>query len=63
MARPNEANLNEFGRFNKLRDSLNVEVAMKYFEGKNGKKIPKPLVIRDAENLAKKFILHGGFDI
>ena len=30
---------------------------------KNGKKLPKPIVIRDAENLVKKFIISGGFDI
>ncbi len=63
MARPNEANLNEFGRFDKLRNTLNPSVASEYFEKKNGKKTPKPIVIRDAENLVKKFILHGGFDI
>lgn len=62
-ARPNDANLNEYGRFNPLKDSLNVEVASTYFERKDGKKLPKPIVIRNAENLVRKFILHGGFDI
>ena len=62
-AKPNEASLDEYGQFEPLKDSLNVEVASAYFEKKNGKKLPKPIVIRDAENLVKKFILSGGFDI
>lgn len=62
-AKPNEASLDEYGQFEPLKDSLNVEVASAYFEKKNGKKLPKPIVIRDAENLVKKIILSGGFDI
>ena len=62
-ARPNEANLNEYGRFEPLKASLNFDTASAYFFNKTGKKTPKPIVIRDAENLVKKFILHGGFDI
>ena len=62
-AKLNEANLDEYGQFQPLKDSLNAEVASAYFEKKNGKKLPKPIVTRDAENLVKKFILSGGFDI
>ena len=62
-AKPTEANLNEYGQFEPLKASLNVDVASKYFEEKYGKKIPHPIVIRDAENLVKKFILQGGFDL
>lgn len=46
-----------------LRKSLKVEVAKAYFEINKGKKLPNPIVIRDAENLVKRFILSGGFDI
>ena len=63
MSRPSEANLNDFGRFDKLRSTLDPEIAAKYFEEKNKKKVPKPIVIRDAENLIKSFILSGGFDL
>ena len=62
-AKLNEANLDEYGQFQPLKDSLNAEVASAYFEKKNGKKLPKPIVTRDAENLVKKFIFSGGFDI
>lgn len=62
-AKLNEATLDEYGQFEPLKDSLNVEAASAYFEKKNGKKLPKPIVIRDAENLVKKFIISGGFDI
>ncbi len=57
--KPTEANLNEYGRFEPLKNSLNVEVAIRYF----GKEKPRPIVIRDAENLLKEFIIAGGFDI
>lgn len=61
-AKPNESNLDEYGQFEPLKESLNVDVASAYFEKKKGKKLPRPIVIRDAENLVKKFILHGEFD-
>lgn len=61
--RPNESNLDEFGRFEHLRKSLNVNMAIDYFERKKGQKLPIPIAIRDAENLVKRFILSGGFDI
>ena len=62
-ARPNEANLNEYGRFEPLRNSLNVDIASSYFEKTRGEKLPIPLVKVEAENLVKMFIINRGFDI
>ncbi len=61
--RPTEANLNAYGRFDELASTLNKDKALEYFSAIEGKKIPKPLAVNKAENLARDFIIKGGYDL
>lgn len=61
--RPTTATINEFGRFDKLIDTLNIDTAKAYFDSKEGKNLPKPLVKIKAVNLIKDYIVQGGFAI
>ncbi len=58
-----EANINEFGRFDDLKDSLDKPRAKAFFEEKEGKSLPPFKVNTRAAALLKRFILEGGFDI
>lgn len=57
VARVSEANLNEYGRFDGLKATIDVDQATKYFESKAGKSLSKFAIIRDAENLLRGFIV------
>ncbi|HJI81368.1 MAG TPA: HsdR family type I site-specific deoxyribonuclease [Eggerthellaceae bacterium] len=59
----NEANLNEFGRFERLKDTVNKVRAKAFFEAAEGTSIPPFRVNVKAVDLLKRFILRGGFDI
>lgn len=58
-----ESNINEFGRFDDLKDSLDKVRAKAFFEAKTGKSMPMFKVNIEASKLLKRFILEGGFDI
>ena len=58
-----ESNINEFGRFDDLKDSVDKARAKAFFEQKEGKMLPLFKVNTRAAALLKKFILEGGFDI
>ena len=58
-----ESNINEFGRFDDLKDSVDKVRAKAFFEQKEGKTLPLFKVNTRAAALLKKFILEGGFDI
>ena len=58
-----ESNINEFGRFDDLKDSVDKARAKAFFEQKEGKSLPPFKVNTRAAALLKKFILEGGFDI
>ena len=58
-----ESNINEFGRFDDLKDSVDKARAKAFFEQKEGKTLPPFKVNTRAAALLKKFILEGGFDI
>jgi len=57
-----EMNLNEFGRFDKLKKTADKEKAKQYFESLDGT-IPKYQINIKIDALLKHFILSGGFDI
>lgn len=59
----NKTNLNEFGRFDKLLNTVDKSKALRYFERAEQKKILPPKVNMKVSNLLTKFILDGGFDI
>lgn len=58
-----ESNINEFGRFDDLKDSVDKARAKAFFEQKEGKTLSLFKVNSRAAALLKKFILEGGFDI
>jgi type I restriction enzyme, R subunit len=58
-----EPNLNEYGRFDELKNTVDKIKAKEYFEKLDGKTIlPYKVNIR-VHNLLKKFIIDGGFEI
>lgn len=58
-----EASINEFGRFDELKASVDKNKAKEYFEKLEGAKIPPFKINIRVHNLLQKFILSGGFDI
>jgi type I restriction enzyme R subunit len=58
-----KANLNEFGRFDKLIASVDKEKARAYFEKKEGATISPFKASSKASKLLREFLLKGGFDI
>ena len=59
----NETNLNEFGRFDKLVQTVDKSKAKTYFEKLEGTKLIPPKVNMKINRYLKDFILQGGFDI
>jgi type I restriction enzyme R subunit len=61
--RLNSNNLNEFGRYDDLKKTVNKAKAKDYFEKLEGTKIIPPKVNVKVDNLLRAFILNGGFEI
>ena len=58
-----EANINEYGRFDDLKQTVDREKAKTFFEALEGAKVPAFRLSIKIEKLLKDFILRGGFDI
>ncbi|MDD3418303.1 MAG: HsdR family type I site-specific deoxyribonuclease [Eubacteriales bacterium] len=58
-----EANINEYGRFDDLKATVNRDKAKEYFESVEGVTIPSFRLTIKIESLLKDFIINGGFDI
>jgi len=58
-----EDNINEFGRFDALKETVDIERAKSYFEKIAGHKLPLPKVNIRVDRLLRDFIISGGFDI
>ena len=58
-----ESNINEFGRFDDLKSTVNKDKARAYFEKIEGVTIPAFKVNIKVHNLLKRFVLVGGFEI
>ncbi|MCD6436570.1 MAG: HsdR family type I site-specific deoxyribonuclease [Clostridiales bacterium] len=58
-----ESNINEYGRFDDLKKTVNRDKAKTYFEKEEGSKIPEFRLSMKIDKLLKDFILAGGFDI
>lgn len=58
-----EANINEFGRFDDLKASVDKDKAKEYFEKLENVKIPPFKINIKVHNLLQEFILKGGFEI
>lgn len=59
----NESNLNSYGRFNDLKQSINIDIAKEFFKKSEGKELSPLMINVKANELLKRFILDGGFDI
>lgn len=58
-----ETNINEFGRLDELKKTLDKAKAKEYFENKEGMKLNPPKVNIRTDKLIREFILKGGFEI
>ena len=58
-----EASINEFGRFDDLKASVDMATAKAYFEKLENTQLPAFKVNIKVHNLLQAFILQGGFDI
>ncbi|MGM9992857.1 MAG: type I restriction endonuclease subunit R [Candidatus Bruticola sp.] len=58
-----EANINEFGKFDKLKSTVNQEKAKIFLEEIEGEPIRKFLIKMKIDKILRRFILEGGFDI
>lgn len=58
--KPNEGNLNEFGRFDNLKYSVNKDTAKQYLEAKEGCVYRVSRVNREVDATLKKFIFSNG---
>ena len=59
----NSSNLNEFGRYDDLKKTVDKAKAKEYFEKIEGTKIIPPKVNIKVDNLLREFILNGGHEI
>ncbi len=57
-----EANINEYGRFDRLEATVDKAKAKRYFEEKEGRPIPPFKVSIKVDNLLRQFILSDNFD-
>lgn len=58
-----ESNINEFGRFDALKSTVDKKLAKAYFEKIEGKPIIPPKVPMKIDKLLREFILSGGFEL
>ena len=58
-----EININEFGRLDEIKDTVDKSKAKAYFESKEGMKLNPAKVNIRVDKLIRKFILKGGFEI
>lgn len=58
-----KTNLNEFGRFSKLKDSVDRKKAKGYLEETLGEQLKPYEVSRKVDNILRDFLLEDGFDV
>ena len=58
-----EKNINDYGRFDELKNSVDKEKAKEYFEKLEGNNIPLFKINIRVSNLLKDFILNGGYEL
>lgn len=63
MEQSNKENLNEYGLYTKLKESIDLEKAKNYFENKTGKPVSTFKMNMLLDELLRKFIQEDGFDI
>jgi type I restriction enzyme R subunit len=58
-----EGNINEYGRLDKLKETMDKAKARAYFEALEGTSLMPPKVNMRTDALPRRFLLEGGFDI
>jgi type I restriction enzyme, R subunit len=58
----NDGNINEYGRYDALKKTVDKTKAKEYFDAKLGRKLILPMVNRKTDTLLRKFITSGGLD-
>lgn len=58
-----ESNINEFGKFDALKATVDQEKAKAFLEMMEGKPIKKFQINMKIDQMLRRFILEGGFDI
>lgn len=58
-----ESNINEFGRFDSLKSTVDKSKAKVYFESVENKPVIMPMVPQKVDSLLRQFIMLGGFEI
>ena len=58
-----KTNINEFGRLDELKKSVDKAKAKVYFEKKEGVKLIPPKVNQNVDSLLREFIVTGGFEV
>lgn len=58
-----EENINEYGRFDALKGTVDLAKAKAYFEAREGHMIIPPMVHPKVDKLLRSFIQRGGFDV
>lgn len=58
-AHPTDATINEYGRFDKLKQQVNREYAKPYFEEREGVPLKPKDVNQRIDQLLRKFLIHG----
>jgi len=59
----NKENINEYGRFDELKSSVDKEKSKTYFESLEGTSVPTFKVNMKVHNLLQDFIISGGFNL
>lgn len=62
-ARPTEANMDEFGRYQALKATVDRDQAKAYFDQLEGQNVPMRKINVKVDNLLRAFILKGGMNI
>ncbi len=58
-----ESNINEYGRFNALVETVDKAVAKHYFEATEGQPVPSFKLSMKINAILRKFILSDGFEV
>lgn len=58
-----DSNINEFGRFDRLKETVDRTTARRYLEKLEGKPVKPFQINMKIDQILRKFILEGGFDV
>ena len=59
----NEDNINEYGRFDKLKETVNKKIAKIYFDELDSTSYPIFKINQKIDEILRKFMLDGGFEV